>query len=114
MEALNNLTKSRPPGPYDKSDLRPFLFYVVVGIIYPDHYMLILIFGIFWEFFEIFVVTNDTLYNLTKKYWITPEEYWNETLLNKCVDVTGKMAGYALGSIINKTYKNKFIKSIKL
>jgi hypothetical protein len=113
MDVYNKLTEKRPPisSTFDKSHISHFLFYVVIGIIYPNQYLLAFMLSIVWELFEILIVTNDTLYNLTSKYWIIPEVYWNETLANKGIDIICNMTGYALGSMINKNYKIKIIKS---
>ena len=83
---------------FDVSHISHFAFYYIFGLIYPNKYKLIIILSILWEIFEIILVQNDTLYYLTKKYWIVPEKIWNETLSNKLVDFVMNLLGYYLGS----------------
>lgn len=83
---------------FDLSDISHFLFYYIIGLIYPNHYKIIIIFALLWEIFEFILVQNDTLYHLTKTYSIVPEKYWNETLANKIVDLIMNLSGYYLGS----------------
>ncbi len=83
----------------DLSHINHFLIYYIFGLIYPNKYLLILLISILWEIFEIIIVYNNYLYFLTKTYWIIPEKYWNENLINKIIDLFINFIGYYLGSI---------------
>ena len=52
----------------DLSHISHFTFYFIFGLIYPNKYIIILCISILWEFFELIIVHNDILYNLTKTY----------------------------------------------
>jgi hypothetical protein len=69
-------------------------------IIYPDRYIHAIFVGILWEIFEAGIVHIKPLYELTKKYWIIPERYWNETNKNKFFDLIVNMIGYFIGGKI--------------
>ncbi len=83
---------------FDLSHISHFLLYYIFGIIYPKKYILIITISLLWEILEIIIVQNETLYYLTKKYWIIPEKYWNETIVNKIIDLFMNLFGYYLGS----------------
>lgn len=85
---------------FDLSHINHFIIYYIIGLFYPHKYKIILIISILWEIFEFILVQNDCLYYLTKKYWIIPEKYWNETKENKIIDVCVNLIGYYLGSNI--------------
>jgi hypothetical protein len=77
-----------------------FLIYVVFGIIMPNRYILIVFISILWEIFETTLVHNNSLYEITKKYWFVEEKYWNEINNNKILDLIINLFGYFVGSTI--------------
>jgi hypothetical protein len=85
---------------FDINHLNHFNIWLIFGIIYPNNYILAFIISIIWEIFEILIVRIKPLYKLTKKYWIVSERYWNETKINKIVDIICNMTGYFFGSHI--------------
>jgi hypothetical protein len=83
-----------------------FMLYIIFGYIYPNNYIIAFLIGILWEIFERIIVSNKVLYNLVKKYWIIPEVYWNENIVNTISDKVINMLGYLVGNII--TY-NRYV-----
>jgi hypothetical protein len=77
-----------------------FVQWFIIGIIFPKRYVLAFILGIIWEIFEIFIVENKTMYNFVKNNWFISENYWNETMTNKGIDLVMNMLGYIIGSNI--------------
>jgi|LakMenEpi03Aug12_release.lakeMendotaPanAssembly.Ray.scaffolds.fasta_scaffold1058811_2 hypothetical protein len=77
-----------------------FIQWFIIGIIFPKRYVLAFILGIIWELFEIFIVENKTMYNFVKNNWFISENYWNETMTNKGIDIVTNMLGYIIGSNI--------------
>ncbi len=71
-------------------------------MIYPNNYLIIFIISILWEIFEVLLVNNALLYELTTTYWIIPEIYWNERIGNKIIDIMCNLSGYFIGTKINK------------
>ena len=92
----------------DLSHINHFIIYFMFGIIYPNNYILILVISIIWEILENIIVRNKYLYYLTKKYWIIPERYWNETNKNKIIDLICNFIGYYFGSNSNSFLLKKY------
>lgn len=84
-----------------------FLIWVIIGILFPEKYLLAIFVGILWEIFEAGIVHIKPYYELTKKYWIIPERYWNETNTNKIFDLIFNMIGYYIGGIIRNNFIDK-------
>jgi len=96
----------------DILSLSHFLFWLFIGLLLPNKYILVIIVSILWEIFEFCLVYFNPLYIFVKKYWFVPEKYWNETLTNKILDIIVNLCGYTLGGYIllykeKKTEKDK-------
>ena len=93
--------------------LNHFILYFIIGLYYPNKYIIIIIISLVWEIFEYILSTNKTLYYIAKKYWIFPEKYWNENIYNKIIDIIINLCGYYVGSNSNNL-RNKYIINTKL
>jgi hypothetical protein len=82
----------------DINHINHFIIYYIFGLYFPKHYIFVFVISILWELFEYIIVTNNTLYHLTKKYWFIPEKYWNEKIQNSIIDICVNMLGYYLSS----------------
>jgi hypothetical protein len=85
---------------FDINHFNHLFLYIIFGIIFFKKYLLAFIISILWAYFEILIIRIKPLYNLTKKYWIVPEKYWNETHINKLIDIIINMIGFFIGSLI--------------
>ena len=99
MNLLNGKSKH-----IDKFSIIHFLIWIYVGFFIQNQYILVIIINILWEISEYAIVHINPIYNLIKKYWIVPEQYWNETLTNKCFDLLFDILGYSLGCYIYTKY----------
>ncbi len=97
----------------DLFHINHFLLYFIIGLYYPNKYLMILIISLVWEVFEYILTKNKTLYNITKNFWIFPEKYWNENIYNKIIDLICNFIGYYVGSNSNNL-RNKYIIGTKL
>ena len=84
----------------DLMSISHFLLWFIIGLLFPNHYVLALILGIIWELLEVIFVEQKHIYNFLKKYWLLPERYWNEKKTNKGMDLILNMSGYFVGSSI--------------
>ena len=81
----------------------------MVGILFPNRFGIIVIVSILWELVEGYAVHHRGLYSLLQHYWVIPEKYWNEGIVNKVTDIIANLAGYSVVSystIISK-YKSQ-------
>ena len=97
----------------DLFHINHFILYFVIGLYYPNKYLIIVIISVIWEIFEYYLTINKTLYYAAKKYWIFPEKYWNENINNKIIDFIVNLCGYYVGSNSNNI-RNKYIIGTKL
>jgi hypothetical protein len=75
-----------------------FLFYFMVGILFPNRFGTIVIVSLLWELVEGYAVQHRVLYSLLQQYWLIPEKYWNEGIVNKVTDIIANLAGYSIVS----------------
>lgn len=85
---------------FDAMSINHFLIYTILGIIFPNKWLLAVIIMISWEIFEMMLVKHTFLYEMMKKHWIIPEIYWNENKINKLSDMVFNVLGYAIGSLV--------------
>ncbi len=89
----------------DLMHINHFALYCMLGLIYPDKYIIVLIISIIWELFEYIISYNKKLNTIVKKYWFVPERYWNEIKINKIIDLIVNFLGYYVGSLLYKFVK---------
>jgi len=80
-----------------------FINFVIIGILFKDHYIYAFILGVLWELFEKYLVNigyvkNKLLNNMfTQKY----QYLWDENINNQIMDLIINMIGYYIGNKIN-------------
>lgn len=84
--------------------LNHFLIYIIIGIVFPNNYLLCFIISILWEIFEYLITYWNSTYKLLIKYWAIPEKYWNEKHEHKIIDIFVNFFGFYVGS--NIKFKN--------
>ena len=84
----------------DILSLNHFLIYFSLGLIYKNHYKLMLILSLVWELFEYIISHIDYTREFLITYWFVPEKYWNEPYNNKIVDIIINMLGYSIGNLM--------------
>jgi len=81
------------------------IIWIIIGYIFPNRYPLAFTIMIIWEILEK-IISSDKYYYTFKKYWtLTPSTYWNETFINKCLDMIMNILGYHIGSSIRINIK---------
>ena len=85
----------------DKFQLVHLIEWIIFGYLFPKKYELAFIIMILWELGEKIISSNEYLYNFFKKHWtLTSSKYWNETYINKLLDMIMNITGYYIGSSI--------------
>ena len=88
---------------FDIASFLHFINFVIIGILFKDHYIYAFILGVLWEIFEKYFVNigyvkNKLLNNIfTKKY----QYLWDENINNQIIDLIINMIGYYIGNKIN-------------
>jgi len=78
----------------------------IFGYFFPNRYALAFLLMILWELFEKIISSNKILYDFVKKYWtLTTPAHWNETYINKLLDMLMNIIGYYIGSSIRTNVK---------
>jgi hypothetical protein len=88
--------------PLDLMSIIHFLLYLIFGFFFPYKWIPALIIMVLWELFEILIVKVSAFKQIVLKYWFVPEQYWNETWINKVYDIIFNIAGFIVGSYIAK------------
>lgn len=83
---------------YDWMSFNHFAIWFIVGIFFPHRYGLyvVLFLSILWEIAEFIASKIKSIRELLIQYWIIPEEYWNEPIENKIIDILLNLLGYTL------------------
>jgi hypothetical protein len=84
-----------------------FCLWFLIGLFYPDRYLEVLTFNVGWEVFERLTLQFEVLNDVKRKYWILPEDYWNESELNQYADVILRMMAYVAGSKISSVLRGR-------
>ena len=84
-----------------------FCLWFLIGLFYPDRYLEVLTFNVGWEVFERLTLQFEVLNDMKRKYWILPEEYWNESELNQYADVILRLMAYVAGSKISSVIRGR-------
>lgn len=82
----------------DVNHINHLLQWIIIGILFPNKWILAILLMILWEGLEYMIVYVEPFYYIIKNYWPIPEIYWNETKNNKIFDMVVNILGYALGS----------------
>jgi hypothetical protein len=88
---------------FDIASFLHFINFVIIGILFKNHYIYAFILGVLWELFEKYFVNigyvkNKLLNNIfTKKY----QYLWDENINNQIIDLIINMIGYYIGNKIN-------------
>ena len=93
----------------DPNHITHFLQWILLGILFPNKWVIAIFIMILWELFEYIIVYVNPLYSLTKTYWFIPETIWNETIKNKIIDMIVNILGYAIGTILRKNVIGKIL-----
>lgn len=78
-------------GCFDLWHITHILLYIIIGIIYPDNYLLIFIISIIWEFYE------DYMFK-----YIIKNSNCNDIICLRFEDIILNLFGYFIGSNIEK------------
>lgn len=84
----------------DWMSVNHFALWFIVGVFFPrpNGLLIVFILSILWEVGEIVASKIETLRQLLNRYWIIPEEYWNEPIENKITDIFLNLLGYAIAT----------------
>ena len=88
---------------FDVKSINHTVLWFIVGLFFPNRWDMFIVLSLSWELFEKLLVHQPDFYRLMKKYWIIPEEYWNEPIENSITDIACNAVGYHLGSTIPRT-----------
>ncbi len=87
-----------------------FILWFMIGIVFPKQYGLVVVLSILWEIIEGYSAQHPILYPLLQEYWIIPEKYWNEGMVNKITDIVANVVGYYTASnIIQNNSNDKYL-----
>ena len=87
-------------GAIDPLLISHFMTFFFLGVFWKNKYQGAMFLGILWEIIEYIMANNKFTRKILLTYWIIPEQYWNETIDNKFMDLFINMLGYHIGNLI--------------
>lgn len=85
----------------DAMHVSHFVIHFVIGLVLPDHWVLILTLDVLWEGLQAIIVQVPRLRTFTEQHWPIPIRYWNEGVPNKMIDLVCNVLGYAAGGAVH-------------